>query len=139
MAAMDIEYALIADYAEMVGGKLYLMGGGWDTFTQAEVPAQLRLSLAIGVRVGWEETNNDFPVRVLIEDDDGHELVRIEASMNVGRPPTVPPGSRQLAQLAANVPLTVTQHGGYRIVIRAGADEAATSERILPFRVARAR
>lgn len=136
---MDIEYALIADFAEMVGGKLYLMGGGWDTFTQAEVPAQLRLSLAVGVRVGWEETNKDFPVRVLFEDDDGHELVRIEASMNVGRPPQVPPGSRQLAQLAANVPITVQHHGGYRIVIRAGAEDEASAEKILPFRVAAAR
>ena len=41
---MDIDYAIIADYAEVVGSKLYLMGGGWDTSTMPEVPFQLRLA-----------------------------------------------------------------------------------------------
>jgi hypothetical protein len=132
---MEIEYALLADYAEMVGGKLYLMGGGWDTFTVADLPAQVRMAVAVGVRVGWEETNQQMPVRVVIEDDDGLELIRINGMMNVGRPSTLPPGATQLAQMAANVPLNIAKHGGYRIVIGAGEGAKAATERVLPFRI----
>ncbi|OAI42220.1 hypothetical protein AYO38_11580 [bacterium SCGC AG-212-C10] len=130
---MQIEYALLADYAEIVGNKLYVMGGGWDTFAAPEAPAFVRLAIAVGVRVPWEETNQQIPIHVAIEDDDGRELGRIEGSVMVGRPAELPPGSSQLAQMAANVPLTVPAFGGYRTRISAGKDAIATLA--LPFRV----
>lgn len=131
---MDIDYALICDYAEAVNGKMYIMGAGWENYTAAVMPANLRLAVALGVRFGWDETNKAAPVLIRVEDDDGQELVRIEAQMNIGRPPALPPGSTQLAQMAANVPLTVTRHGGYIVLARAGEGETLV-ERRLPFRV----
>lgn len=135
---MDIDFALIGDYADIVNGKLYLMGGGWDTFHAQQEPAQVRLSLAVGVRFGWEETNQAVPVRITIEDDDGKELLRADGAVNVGRPPTLPPGSTQLAQMAANLALAVPRFGGYRIRISAGPVERPV-ERLLPFRVVQTR
>ena len=38
MVFMEIDYALLAEHAEVTGGKLYLMGGGWDTMNVPEVP-----------------------------------------------------------------------------------------------------
>lgn len=131
---MDIDFALLADYAEVVGGKHYLMGGGWDTWFTREVPAQIRLSLSVGVRVGWDETNTQIPVRGRIEDDDGKVLVRFDAQVNVGRPAHLPPGSTQLAQLAANLPLQIQQFGGYRAVIEVGEGDGSV-ERHIPFQV----
>ena len=32
-ATTSIEWLILADAAEVVGGKLYLMGGGWDRLT----------------------------------------------------------------------------------------------------------
>lgn len=121
---------MIADYAEIVGGKLYLMGGGWDTYGLGDVPGQIRFAIALGVRIAWDETNQPQHVVVTIEDDDGQVAVRIEGDLNVGRPPDLPPGASQLAQMAANVPLTVQKFGGYRARIQAGGDELS-----LPFRV----
>jgi hypothetical protein len=120
---MDIDYALIADHADIVGGKLYLMGGGWDTFSAATLPAQVRLAVVVGVRIGWDETNRPVPVIVTVEDDDGATLVRIEGQVNVGRPPTLPPGATQLAQMAANVPVNIAKAGGGRC--RRGGEEPA--------------
>jgi hypothetical protein len=130
---MDIEYALLADFAELVGGKLYLMGGGWDTSHAVEVPAPVRLAVAVGVRVGWEETNRNIPVRMVVEDEDGSELVRIEGAVNVGRPAQLPLGSTQLAQMAANVGVTLPRFGGYRVRVAVGEDEG--KECSLPFRL----
>ncbi|MCK9519269.1 MAG: DUF4832 domain-containing protein [Dehalococcoidia bacterium] len=132
---MDIDYALLADHAEVVSGKLYLMGGGWDTRYVKETPVQVRLAVAIGVRVGWDETNRPTPVRIAVEDDDGESLVRAEASVNVGRPPHLAPGSTQLTQFALTLPVTLAKHGGYRVLITAGEGPGAV-ERILPFRAA---
>ncbi|HMS60233.1 MAG TPA: hypothetical protein PKA49_15445 [Tepidiformaceae bacterium] len=132
---MDIDYALICDYAEAVNGKMYIMGAGWEMTTAPALPAAVRIAVAFGVRFGWDETNKAAPVIVRIEDDDGSELVRIEGQMNVGRPPLLPPGSTQLAQMAANVPVSVPRYGGYIVVVRAG-EGADAVERRLPFRVA---
>ena len=134
---MDIDYAIIADYAEVVGSKLYLMGGGWDTSTMPEVPFQLRLAIAVGVRIGWEETNLSIPVRIVVQDDDGQEQVKIEGQVQVGRPPQLTPGSSQLAQLAANVPVNIPSFGGYRVHVEVGQGDAKL-ERLLPFRITRA-
>ena len=131
---MEIDFALIADYAEIVHGKLYLMGAGWDQTTATEAPTSVRFAAAVGVRVGWDETNRAIPVAVLVEDDDAKELVRVEGAVQVGRPPGLSPGSSQLAQFAINLPLTVPAFGGYRMRVTAGSgDESVVVTR--PFRL----
>lgn len=132
---MDIDYALIADYAEIVGGKLSLIGGGWDTTYAAETPAMVRLAIAVGIRVGWTETGQNLPVKIVVEDDDGQVLVSIDGAVTVGRPEGLLPGTPQLTQMAANVTFNAPRFGGYRVMATAGDDQASTS-RSLPFRVA---
>ncbi|MGE5595220.1 MAG: DUF6941 family protein [Hyphomicrobiales bacterium] len=131
---MDIDYALLADHAEVVSGKLYLMGGGWDTWFAAEVPAQVRMAVAVGIRVGWDETNQPVPVVITLEDDDGQSLVKLEGSINIGRPAHLPAGSTQLAQMAANIGMQVQRHGGYRVRIEAGEGPHVV-QRYIPFRL----
>lgn len=130
---MRIEYALLADHADIAGGKLYLMGGGWDTYHAPQAPVQMRIAVALGVRVGWDETNQPVPVRVFIENDDGTEIVRVDGTLNVGRPPHLPPGTAQLAQMAVNLPTNLPEFGGYRVRITAG-DPPVTDEVAIPFR-----
>lgn len=132
--AMKIDFALLADYAEVVNGKLYLMGGGWDTTTAAQLPAAVRMAIAVGVRIGWNETDVQFPVLMTIEDDDGREYVRIQGVVSATRAPGATPGSTQLSQVAANVPLQLPALGGYRVHIVVGEGEQE-EERNLPFRV----
>ncbi|MEP7217182.1 MAG: hypothetical protein ABI782_13105 [Anaerolineaceae bacterium] len=131
---MDIEYVLIADYAEIVAGKLYVMGGGWDSTTAAEVPAGIRMAIAVGVRLGWEETNTAIPVEMTVHDDDAQELVRVNGSVQVGRSAELLPGSTQLAQIAINLQLHLPSFGGYRVRVVAGGDGLTRS---LPFRLTR--
>jgi hypothetical protein len=131
---MDIEYAVLADYAEIVGGKLYLMGGGWDVNHVQATPAALRLAVAVGVRIEWQETDQPVALTIRVEDDDGREYVRIDGTLQTSRPANLPPGTAQLSQLAANVSVTLPAAGGYRVRTTAvlGDDEV---EQRLPFRV----
>jgi Family of unknown function (DUF6941) len=134
---MKLEYALVADHAEIVHGRLFLMGGGRDAFSAEKVPALLRMALAVGVRIEWEETNVGHDIVVTVDDEDGKQIVRIEAGVNVGRPAGLPPGSSQLAQFATALPLRVEKFGGLRVKISAGTGPAAVKHSI-PFRVVEA-
>lgn len=131
---MEIQHTLISDHAEIVNGKLYLMGGGWDTYYAREVPTQIRVAVAVGISIEWDETNETIPVHVYVEDDDAQQLARIQGTMQVGRPPNLRPGSRQLSQLAANLNLNVKQHGGFRVRTVAGEGERQ-KESSIAFRV----
>lgn len=132
---MHIQHALIADYAEIVNGKLYVMGGAWDIMHLREAPGAIRMAIAVGLQVDWEETNQSIPIIVYVEDDDARELARIEGQVQVGRPAALPPGSRQMAQMAVNLAINAPAFGGYRVRVLAGTGDNRV-ESISPFRVA---
>ncbi|HMO52898.1 MAG TPA: hypothetical protein PJ994_00175 [Tepidiformaceae bacterium] len=133
---MQIDYALLAEHAEVTGNKLYLMGGGWDTMFAPDVPAPVRVVCATGIRVDWDETNITLPITLTIEDDDAQEVFRIQGQMNVGRPPNLAIGSSQLYQMAATMQVTLPRFDGYRVVVAVGEGDAALRKAI-PFRLAR--
>ncbi len=130
-AGLTIEYLLLCDAAQVVSAKLYVMGGGWDRVQLPSYPATLPVSLAVGVRVEWTETNrrHRLVVRGMSEDAD-RELFRAEGEFEVGRPPGTPHGMGQLFQVAMNVPLQLPEPGSY--TIEASVDEGA-GVRSFPF------
>ena len=134
---MEIDYLLLAEHAEVTGAKLYLMGGGWDTMNVADVPANIRIMVAAGVRVDWDETNVPVPLVLRIDDDDAQEVFRINGQMNVGRPPQLLAGTSQLSQMTFAVQANLKRLGGYRITLSAGA-EAGEVRRSIPFRLVKA-
>jgi hypothetical protein len=134
---MEIDYLILADHAEVNGSKLYLMGGGWDTMHVANVPAPVRMAVAGGVRVEWDESNASIPLVLRIDDDDAQEVFRINGQMNVGRPPATLPGTSQLSQMTFVIQAQLKALGGYRITLIAGA-EGTEIRRSIPFRLAKA-
>jgi hypothetical protein len=44
---------LLCDFAEEVGGKLYIMGGGWSRLKRPRVPTTM--CLAVNLSISWEE------------------------------------------------------------------------------------
>ena len=91
---------LLADAAQEVRGKLYILGGGWSV-TGPDVPP---MALAIKLDVPWSDANATHEFELTLVDTDGRAVnmtestqgtheVRIEGSFEVGRPPGLPPGS----------------------------------------------
>jgi hypothetical protein len=91
---------LLADAAQEVRGKLYILGGGWSV-TGPDVPP---MALAIKLDVPWSDANASHDFVITLVDTDGRAVtmtesadeareVRIEGSFEVGRPPGLPPGS----------------------------------------------
>lgn len=132
---MEIEYALLADHAEVINGKLYLMGGGWDLRQAPAAPARAQFAVAIGVRVAWDETNVPIALQLRLEDDDGAAVFQLDGQLQVGRPPHVPAGSSQLIQAAVALNAELPAFGGYRAAIRAAMAGGREDARALPFRL----
>lgn len=107
----------MADAAQVVGNKLYLLGGGWDLLTvNTGFPIEQRCAIAVSVKVPWNETNQRHTFEIEVSEDvPGTEaprsLVKVGGQFEVGRPPGIPLGSDQRIQLAIDMNLKIEASG----------------------------
>ena len=112
---------LLADAAEAVGGKLYILGGGWSITGPQPSPA----ALAIKIEVPWSEANRPHEWKAVLEDQDGQavtlptpegeSVVEVGGSFEVGRPPGLIEGTPLDLPIAINLgPLPLHPGGRYR-------------------------
>jgi hypothetical protein len=114
---MDVEWLILADYAQMAENKLYLIGGGWDRLTvNTKFPLQQNIGIAVSIQVPWNETNQPGNFEVSVQSQDGVSLATLGGQFKVGRPPDHPQGEVQRAQIAANLPIEIKEPGIYVIV-----------------------
>ena len=121
---MEVEWLILADAAQVVGNKLYVMGGGWDRLTvNSGFPADQRCAVALSVRVPWNETNvkHNFEVEVSTEDavtEEPKSLLKAGGQFETGRPPGIPQGQEQRIQLAINMNIKLESPSTVVIVAR---------------------
>ena len=130
--AIRVDCLLLADAAQEAGGRLYVLGGGWNRLRVADLPIQApALALAIRVVVPWHDTNQPLPITIQLEDPDGHRLLSDPPRLNltVGRPPGLAPGAEQAVPLAlslAGFPLRVAGTHAF-VVTHDGVELARTA------------
>ncbi|MFV2062415.1 MAG: hypothetical protein ACC726_02735 [Chloroflexota bacterium] len=115
----EIDYLLVADRAEVVNGKLYLMGGSWDRIQPPKFPHRMMLGIAIGVRIPFSHTDDQHKVSVELQHD-GKRLIGFEAKLTTGRPPGMA-GMDMLVPMAFNIPIAIPAEG--TVVLRASVDD----------------
>ncbi|MBI2171754.1 MAG: hypothetical protein HYU30_07015 [Chloroflexi bacterium] len=126
---MEVEWLILADAAQVVGNKLYLIGGGWDRLTvNSGFPLDQRCAIALSVKVPWNETNQKHTLEVEVASEDpGTEapksLLKVGAQFEVGRPPGIPQGQDQRIQLAIDMNLKIDIAGTKIIVARVEGQE----------------
>ena len=130
---MDAEWLILSDAAQVNGGKLYLLGGGWDVLTVSSAfPVTRRIGIAVSFIVPWNETNEKHDFEVLMLTEDGEEVARINGQIEQGRPSGIPSGSSQRAQIAADLGLQFKKPGVYSIVANVdGKESKRTNFRVL--------
>lgn len=110
---------LLCDYAEELGGKLYVMGGGWSRNYTPNQPSNM--SLAIKITVPWNEANKPYGLTVRLVDEN-HETVQspndgenigLEGKVEVGRPPGLKSGSNLDLALAVRFDGLILEPGTY--------------------------
>ena len=131
---MKTEWLILADHVDVVGNKLYLNGGGWDVLTvNSDFPVQQVLGLAAAFSVPWNETNQRRNVEIEVVTADGASLAKAAGQLEVGRPPGLPAGQPQRAQLAVNMTLALEKAGTYEIITRIdGQEDVRTHFNVVP-------
>jgi hypothetical protein len=115
---------LLCDAAQEVGGKLYIIGGGWTNLVQPDMPSSM--ALGVIVHFEWNETNRKQPIELELQTDEGEvveiegQQVRVSTLMEVGRPPGVKPGTEINAPLASSFHGLSLPAGGYVWLLRSG-------------------
>jgi hypothetical protein len=112
-----VDFLILADRAEAVNGKLYMMGGAWEHLYVQDLTQPNLISLAVGVLVPWNATNKQHQIRIVIEDSDGQQIgFQAEAGFAVGRPPWADVGVIQRVVIAIpTIPVTIPQLGNYAL------------------------
>lgn len=103
---------LLADAAQAVNGKLYILGGGWTLIG----PEPASSAIAILIEVPWDESNKRHQFQLSLVTGDGQPVIvptpigdrplEMSAEFEVGRPPGLKPGTPLGVPFAINmVPL----------------------------------
>lgn len=73
--APAVDFGLIADSVQAVGGKLFVLGGGWDTLTVRAFPARHHtLALGLRIEVPWTYDGRIVRLEIDLQDEDGRSL-----------------------------------------------------------------
>jgi hypothetical protein len=131
---MKVEWLILADSAQVVGNKLYLLGGGWENVAvNSEFPVTHHCAVALAVKIPWNETNqkHTLQVEIIAEAKDTEQpktLASLEGQFEVGRPPGIPQGQDQRIQLAFETNLRLESTGTNVIIARIEGQEMERTE-----------
>jgi hypothetical protein len=129
---------LLADAAQHVQGKFYVMGGGWSLIN----PGPVMFAVAVNLQTAWHRANmkNTFRLELLdsdgepveVEGPDGNAVpLFLEGEFEVGRPSGIKPGTPIDGGLVWNlaVPLPADTRLEFRMTLNGETHEEWT----LPF------
>jgi hypothetical protein len=125
---MRLTTAMLADAAQVQGGKLFVLGGGFDTISARTIPVVHRsLTLAMVAEVDPDERHRDLEIAIELIDEDGSPLdVEAKGKLRVGAPPNLPPGSASIVPIVSPFyNIRFPEAKGYAFVISFEEDELA--------------
>ena len=125
---MRLTSAMLADAAQVQSGKLFILGGGFDTITVRSLPAVHRsISLAMVAEVEPDERQRDLELVIRLIDEDGTALgVEAKGRLRVGAPPNLPPGSPSIVPIVSPFHnITFPEAKGYAFVVSLNDNELA--------------
>ena len=125
---MRLTSAMLADAAQVQSGKLFVLGGGFDTISVRSLPAVHRsLTLAMVAEVGPDERQRDLELKIKLVDEDGNDIgVEAKGRLRVGAPPNLPPGSSSIVPIVSPFHnITFPEAKGYVFVVSLNDTELA--------------
>lgn len=131
---IEIDFVILADFAQAVQGKLNLIGGGWNLHhARAAYPSNLLLGLGIGILVPWSETNRQHTLHFEIKKSEGPMVMEGKGEYAIGRDVLTPVGMTQRVTLGISAPVVVPEPGTYEVTVStAGKRKRVTFEALPP-------
>lgn len=110
---------LLCDAAQSVGGKLYVLGGGWSQVPAAALAAGASMALAIHISVPWDQANEPLALTARLTTEDGSVVdlgggpIEAQGQLEVGRPAGLKRGTPLDTTVALNFAALPLNPGGY--------------------------
>jgi hypothetical protein len=120
----SIDSLLLADFAEVVNGKLYVMGAGFTAVQIADFEQSHRFFVAAALRIPWTYTNQEIPLGGRLETLDAVPLEcwSLEGQLEAGRAPGQRSGDT-VTMFAAPVEVVVPEPMDVVLRFTFGSDE----------------
>ena len=84
---MEVDFAFLADKADIVNGKLYLLGGAFDAISAKQVPVRhQQMTLVLRLLLTSAELDHEHKLEVVLMDGDGKRLISVPGQIVVKRP-----------------------------------------------------
>jgi hypothetical protein len=116
---MELEYAFLADAAQVSDGKTYVLGGGVSVLWRDTFPAPLGFAIVCQFTYHRTEADSEHDVRFVIMDADGNAVLPdITGQLRVGQPgPGAPRNVPLVVPLVIVIPAVpvVQQAGDYGV------------------------
>jgi hypothetical protein len=88
---LELDFALLADSAQIQGGKTYVLGGGISVYWTPQLPSLMPAVLVLQLSFQHSEARPDHSLRVNVIDSDGNAVVpSLEAVVPVASNPHMP-------------------------------------------------
>ena len=117
---MKLDWAILANAAEVQTNLIYVLGGGWDTGSRPQFPAPFQGALAMRLLLHPTEMSKPHKVEIQLNDEDGQSIApRISLNTNPSPPPTSHPTGWDVAALVVvgMQSLMIPKPGGYSLEI----------------------
>jgi|SRR5215467_10412316 len=117
---MKLDWAMLANYAEVRDGLVFVTGGGIDTVQTPKLPAILNATVIVRLLLHRTEANKPHAVEIEIMDEDGRSVAKVQAGVMVHLNPETPVGWDVPSTVALNIHgLQLQNEGRYSVEISA--------------------
>jgi hypothetical protein len=118
---MDLDFALLADAADVAQGKLYVMGGAFDTIHVANFPAtHPALAVVLRLLLGPMDLDRKHSLQILLLNADAKHIASADGELFVPKAAGSPAGWKQAVILPLrflNVPFREPGHYSIEILV----------------------
>lgn len=119
-----IDFLMLADRAEVLNGKLYVMGGAWDRLQRANFDEPADISVTLGILVPWHATNQEYELNIDLEHADGTSLANIKGGFVTGRHPEAVPGQAFRTIVALGGKFKLPGPGAYQFTAKLSSGDS---------------
>jgi len=117
---MELDFAFLADAADVASGKLFVLGGAFDTIHVQSFPASHPvLAVAIRLLLSPNDLDRKHALQILLLDADGKHIASASGELTVPKSPDAPAGWKQTVLLPLrflNVPFKEAGHYSIEIL-----------------------
>ena len=118
---MDLDFAFLADAADVSLGKLFVLGGAFDTIHVAALPAAHPvLAVVMRLLLGPTDLDRKHNLEVLLLDADARHVASARGELTVPKSPDAPAGWKQAVILPLrflNIPFKQAGHYSIEILV----------------------